>query len=39
LIGTVLRNNAILAMPEIGVELPLPDLYVGVELPPLETDD
>lgn len=38
-IGTVLRGNAMLAMPEIGVELPLPDLYVGVELPPPEIDD
>jgi Uma2 family endonuclease len=38
-IGTVLRDNAMLVMPEIGVELPLPDLYVGVELPPPETDD
>jgi hypothetical protein len=35
----VLRDNAILAMPEIGVELPLPGLYVGEELPPAETDD
>jgi Uma2 family endonuclease len=38
-IGMILRNNAVLAMPEISVELPLPDLYVGVELPPPETDD
>jgi hypothetical protein len=29
----------VLAMPEIGVELPLPDLYASVELPPPETDD
>jgi Uma2 family endonuclease len=38
-VGTVLLEDAILAMPEIGVELPLRDLYAGVELPPPETDD
>jgi len=37
--GTILRNDAILAVPEIGVELPLRDLYAGVELPPPETED
>jgi Uma2 family endonuclease len=38
-VGTVLLDDAILAMPEIGVELPLRDLYAGVELPLPETDD
>jgi Uma2 family endonuclease len=38
-VGTVLLDDAILAMPEIGVELPLRDLYAGIELPPPETDD
>jgi Uma2 family endonuclease len=38
-VGTVLLDDAVLAMPEIGVELPLRDLYAGVELPPPETDD
>jgi hypothetical protein len=37
--GTVLLDDGILAMPEIGVELALRDLYVDVELPPPETDD
>jgi Uma2 family endonuclease len=38
-IGTVLLDDAVLAMPEIGVELPLRQLYARVELPPPETDD
>jgi Uma2 family endonuclease len=38
-VGTVLLDDAVLAMPEIGVELPLRDLYEGVELPPPETND
>jgi len=38
-VGTVLLDDAVLAMPEIGVELPLIELYAGVELPPPETDD
>ncbi len=38
-VGTVLLDDAMLAMPEIGVELALRDLYAGVELPPAETDD
>jgi hypothetical protein len=38
-VGTILLDDAMLAMPEIGVELPLRDLYAGVELPPPETDD
>jgi Uma2 family endonuclease len=37
--GTVLLDDGVLAMPEIGVELALRDLYVDVELPPPETDD
>jgi Uma2 family endonuclease len=38
-VRTVPTDDAGLAMPEIGVEPPLRDLYVGVELPRLETDD
>ncbi len=38
-VGTVLSGDAVLAMPEIGVELPLRALYADVELPPPETDD
>jgi Uma2 family endonuclease len=38
-VGTVLLDDAVLAMPEIGVELPLRDLYAGIDLPPPETDD
>ena len=37
-VGTLMRGNAILTMPEIGVELKLSDFYAGIELPP-ETDD
>jgi Uma2 family endonuclease len=37
--GTVTSGEAVLAMPEIGVELPLAELYVGVDLPPPDTDD
>jgi hypothetical protein len=38
-VGTVLLEDAVLAMPEIGVELPLIELYAGVDLPPPDTDD
>jgi Uma2 family endonuclease len=38
-VGTVLLDDAVLAMPEIGIELALRDLYANVELPPPETDD
>ncbi|MDB5399454.1 MAG: uncharacterized protein JWQ55_1472 [Rhodopila sp.] len=38
-VGTVLLDDAVLVMPEIGIELPLRDLYAGIELPPPETDD
>jgi Uma2 family endonuclease len=37
--GTVATGDAILAMPEIGVELSLPELYGDVDLPPPDTDD
>ena len=37
--GLILIGDAVLAMPEIGVEIPLPELYVGIELPSAETDD
>jgi Uma2 family endonuclease len=38
-IGTVISGDAVLAMPEIGVELPLSESYLDVELPPADTDD
>jgi Uma2 family endonuclease len=38
-VGTVLLDDAVLAMPEIGVELPLRSLYAGIDLPPPDTDD
>ena len=37
--GTVVTGDATLAMPEIGVELPLSELYADVDLPPPDTDD
>ncbi len=33
-VGHVLTGAAMLAMPEIGVELPLADLYTDIEFPP-----
>jgi Uma2 family endonuclease len=36
-IGHVLYGDAILSMPEIAVDLPLAEVYEGVELP--DTDD
>lgn len=30
-VGHVLTGGAVLSMPEIGVELPLADLYAGIE--------
>jgi len=38
-VGTVLLDDAVLSMPEIGVELPLRDIYGSAVLPPPETDD
>jgi Uma2 family endonuclease len=39
-IGHVLTEDAILSMPEIGIELPLAELYEGIELkPPQDTGD
>jgi hypothetical protein len=35
-VADILTGDAILAMPEIGVDLPLPDCYRGVEFPPPE---
>ena len=37
--GTVTTGDAVLAMPEIGAELPLRELYADVDLPPPDTDD
>ena len=30
-VGHLLTDNAVLRMPEIGIELPLPELYEGLE--------
>lgn len=39
-VGHILTGDAVIAMPEIGIEIPLPDLYDGVELPnPPEDED
>jgi Uma2 family endonuclease len=39
-IGHVLTEDAILSMPEIGIELPLAELYESIELnPPQDTED
>ncbi len=38
-VGSVLLDDAVPTMPEIGVELALRELYANVELPPPETDD
>lgn len=35
-IGHILTEDAVLSMPEVGVELPLAEFYEGVELAPLE---
>lgn len=37
--GTVATGDALLALPEINVELPLVELYADVDLPPPDTDD
>ncbi len=33
-IGSILSGDAVLAMPEIGIEVPLAELYEGVAFPP-----
>ena len=33
-----LTREGVLAMPEIGVEVPLADIYEGLDFPPLEDD-
>jgi Uma2 family endonuclease len=38
-VGHVVTGETVLPMPEIGIELPLTELYAGVELPPDEPDD
>ena len=38
-IGHLVTGETMLAMPEIGVELPLAGLYAGVEFPPAEEAD
>ena len=38
-IGTVMIGEAVLAMPEIDVELPLSEFYIDVDLSPPDTDD
>lgn len=37
-VGHLLRADSILTMPEIGIEVPLTELYEGVELAPPESD-
>ena len=39
-VGHILTDDAVLHMPEIGIEIPLQDLYEGVELsdPPADDD-
>ena len=36
-IGHLLGPDAVLAMPEIGLELPLAELYEGLSFTPLDT--
>jgi Uma2 family endonuclease len=39
-VGRILTGNAVIGMPEIGIELPMPELYDGVEVPdPPEDED
>ncbi len=38
-IGHVLESPAVLLMPEIGIELPLPEIYEGVQFPETLEDD
>jgi Uma2 family endonuclease len=38
-VGHVVESPAVLLMPEIGVELPLPEIYEGVEFPETLEDD
>jgi Uma2 family endonuclease len=38
-IGTIIPGDATLAMPELGVDIPLAEFYQGVDLPPPDTDD
>ncbi len=37
--GHVLEGEAVLRMPEIGIEIPLPELYDGVQFPETLDDD
>ncbi len=38
-VGHVLDGEAVLVMPEIGIELPLSELYEGVRFPDVTDDD
>ncbi len=38
-IGHVLESPAVLLMPEIGIELPFPEIYDGVQFPDTLDDD
>lgn len=38
-IGHVMQGDAVLRLPEIGIEIPLAELYEGVELPETLEDD
>jgi Uma2 family endonuclease len=33
-VGSILSGDSVLAMPEIGIEIPLAELYEGVDFPP-----
>ncbi len=33
-VGSILSGDAMLAMPEIGIEIPLAELYEGIDFPP-----
>ena len=37
-VGHVVSGDAVLAMPEIGIELPLAELYEGVSFPEAEAE-
>jgi Uma2 family endonuclease len=38
-VGHVLGPDSLLAMPEVGVEVPIAEFYDGVDLPPVSTED
>ena len=38
-LGRILAEDAVIRMPEIGIELPLAELYEGLDLPPPADED